>query len=515
MHHVMRAFSVLAVGVFAFEAMSQPDAGAQPATASISHISIVFDGAKQPTVYSGRVYLVLARGDRPEPRLQMDDWFRGTQVLAMDVEGVAPGGSVVFGPEAKTLGFPKEFKDIEGKAYTVQAVARRNIDSCHVGRDAGDLYSKPMKVTFSPKGVEGAAAGDSEAKVELKLTEEATERPFREDERMKLVEIVSPSLSAFAGREVKVRAGVYLPEGWKEEDDKKYPTVYFITGFGGSHREAGMARNMVPKEGAASRCIFVMPDPTCHLGHSVFADSANNGPWGKALMAELVPAVEKKYHGAQSGEHRYVTGISSGGWSCLWLQIAYPEAFRSCWSHCPDPVDFRDFQRIDLYSPHVSMYKDEKGERRPLARQGEQVMLRYDDFVRQETVLGPGGQIHSFEAVFSPRGANGKPKPLFDRVTGEVDPAVAKEWERYDIRLVLERNWTTLAPKLKGKLHIYAGGIDTFYLDGAVKLLDESIKKLDTAGDFGAEIKIVPGMPHMIHSPGMKAMFDAIAAENP
>jgi hypothetical protein len=168
-------------------------------------------------------------------------------------------------------------------------------------------------------------------------------------------------------------------------------------------------------------------------------------------------------------------------------------------------VDFRDFQRINLYAGE-NFYRDEKGERRPLARQGDRVMLWYDDFVRQETVMGPGGQIHSFEAVFSPRGADGRPLPVFDRATGKADPEVAKAWEKYDIRLVIERNWETLGPKLKGKLHIYAGEVDTFYLEGAARLLGESLKKLGS----DAEVQIVPGMPHTIHQPGVQEMFRTI-----
>jgi hypothetical protein len=169
-------------------------------------------------------------------------------------------------------------------------------------------------------------------------------------------------------------------------------------------------------------------------------------------------------------------------------------------------VDFRDFQRIDLYAPGANMYRDAKGERRPLARQGENVILYYDDFVRQEAVMGPGGQIHSFEAVFSPRGADGEPRPLFDRATGAVDLTTAKAWEKYDIRLVLERNWATLGPKLKGKLHIYSGEMDNFYLDGAARLLKESLAKLGS----DAEVVMVPGMGHGIHKPGVAAMFQTI-----
>ena len=111
------------------------------------------------------------------------------------------------------------------------------------------------------------------------------------------------------------------------------------------------------------------------------------------------------------------------------------------------------------------------GQRRPIARRGTRPVLFFDDFSRMEDVIGDGGQLHSFEAVFSPLGPDGRPRPLWDRATGAIDPEVAKAWEAYDIRLVLERNWTTLGPKLAGKLHVITAELDTFYLEGAVKLL--------------------------------------------
>ncbi len=318
------------------------------------------------------------------------------------------------------------------------------------------------------------------------------ERPFKETERAKLVEMVSPSLSRFHGREVRIRAGVVLPVGWKDDPSVRWPVVYDVPGFGGDHRFAIWFARGMPADHAVNKVMLVIPDPNCYRGHSVFADSDNNGPWGKALVEELIPRIEAKFHGARSGKHRYVTGVSSGGWSALWLQITYPDSFNGCWAHAPDPVDFRDFQRIDLYKPGINMYTDETGGRRPIARRNEKVLLYYDDFVHLEDVVGPGGQIHSFEACFSPKGSDGNPRPLFDHKTGRVDTKVARTWERYDIRLALERNWPTLAPKLAGKLHIFAGGKDSFYLDGAVRLLKQSLEKLGS----DAEVVISPKMGH-------------------
>jgi S-formylglutathione hydrolase FrmB len=476
------------------DAQSATPAAAAPPTANA--FKIQFDAKLEPKPYSGRVYVALTTKPGQEPRLQMGDWFGGNQVLAQDVEELAQGGTVTI--DDSSLGFPHELADLGGGEYFVQAVARRSLDSPKPGEGAGDLYSKPVKIRFAP-GDEKAGA------IVLALTETVVETPFQESDRVKYFEMVSPSLSKFHGREMKLRAGVVLPAGPAGQGPQ--PTVYFITGFGGDHRNAQWLGRMIP---AGSNVLLVVPDPTCALGHSVFADSANNGPWGQALVNELIPAVEKQFQGAQNPARRYVTGISSGGWSSLWLQITYPDVFNGCWSHCPDPVDLRDFQRIDLYAKNANLYRDEHGERRALARLGGDVRLWYDDFVRQETVMGPGGQIHSFEAVFSARDAEGNPELMFDRETGSVNPTVAKSWEKYDIRLVLERSWQTLGPKLAHKLHIYAGGVDTFYLEGAVKLLQQSL----TALGSDAEVLIVPGMPHTIYQPGMDAMFKTIAAQH-
>jgi hypothetical protein len=176
----------------------------------------------------------------------------------------------------------------------------------------------------------------------------------------------------------------------------------------------------------------------------------------------------------------------------LWLQITYPDFFGGVWSTAPDPVDFRDFQMVDIYEPNTNIFTDAKGEKRPLARNKDKVTLYYKPFSDMETVMGRGGQLQSFEAVFSPRGADGQPRPLWDRGTGRIDPAVAEAWQKYDIRMIMEKNWPTLGPKLAGKVHVYMGDEDTFYLDGATKLLQTSLKKLGS----DAMVEIFPGRDH-------------------
>jgi S-formylglutathione hydrolase FrmB len=253
-----------------------------------------------------------------------------------------------------------------------------------------------------------------------------------------------------------------------------------------------------------------MLDPGCHHGHHVFADSGNNGPCGKALVEELIPAIEARFRGIGKPGARFVTGHSSGGWSSLWLQVAYPDFFGGCWSTSPDPVDFRDFQQIDVYRPGENMFNDRDGNKRPIARSGGKVVAWYRPFSDMEVVMGHGGQLASFEAVFSGRGPDGQPKRLWDRKTGAIDPVVAKSWEKYDIRLVLERNWKTLGPKLAGKLHVYMGGSDNFYLEGATRLLKEALDRLGS----DAKVEVIPGYDHssLLYSPKL-AMYKRIARE--
>ncbi|MBX3377639.1 MAG: alpha/beta hydrolase [Phycisphaeraceae bacterium] len=483
----MRTFvlvvAALTSSVFAQEAPSRPVAGS---------FKVTLDAALQDTPYTGRIYVTLTKREGLEPRRGMGAWFAKNPVFAVDAVDVAPGGTVAV--DAAAMSFPAPMKDIEAGDYTAQAVARRSVDSPFPGFGPGDLYSDPVPLTFTP--------GDSSV-VEFKLANVVKEEPFRETDRIKEVSFVSPLLSAFYGRQVKARAAVILPKNWKDVPGTRHPTIYFIGGFGSSHTFAHSLLGRLPA--SADEVMVVIPDPLGPLGHSVFADSENNGPRGRSLIEELIPAVESRFHGPISSDIRWVTGISSGGWSSLWLAITYPDMWGNCWSFCPDPVDFRDFQRIDLYAPDANMYTDPAGNRRPLARQGTEAAIWYEDFCKQEWVLGHGGQIHSFEAVFSPR-EDGKPRPLFNRDTGAVDPETARHWQKYDIRLIMEQNWPTLGPKVDGKIHVYAGELDSFYLESSTRRLAESLKALGSTID----VHILPGMGHTIPQVPWKVMFQIL-----
>ena len=441
-------------------------------------VQLSYPPTKDMPAFTGRVFVVVSKkpiGDR----LFSQNWFGPEPSFAVDVKDWKPDVPHAFQPSEA---FPQPWNRLPAGMYYVQAILDRDLG----GRDAltspGNLYSKAEKVTLE---------SGKTISLSLRLDRTVPEKAFGETPSIKLFELDSKLLSDFHGKPTKMRAGVILPKSFAESPERKNPVVYEIPGFGGDvhYTFSVAARTLPPTNLAGTEAVYVVLDPSCRLGHHVFADSANNGPVGQALVEELIPALEAKYRG--NGK-RLLTGHSSGGWSSLWLQVAYPDVFAGVWSTAPDPVDFRDFQRIDLYKPGVNMFTDEKGDARPIARQGGKVKLLYKGFSDMEIPLGRGGQLSSFEAVFSPRGVDREPRKLWDRGTGAVDPKTAEAWKKYDIRLKLEREWPTLGPKLAGKLHVYMGGDDTFYLEGATQLLGESLKKLGS----DAVVEIFPGRHH-------------------
>ena len=456
-----------------------------PREAQATRFEITFTPDVRTEPISARVYVMLSPivagggGNRLEPRFG-PDWFRPRPFFAVNAKGWKPGESIEIGDDA--MGFPGPLATLEPGEYQAQAVIRLNHDTHRIGDGEGNAFGPVLEIKIDPKA-------DKNGSINLLVDKLVAPRKFPESDRVKLVEIDSPLLSAFHRRPIKHRAGVILPEG---DAKQKRGTLYIIPGFGGDHFMAPAILADSRRQGFGKNLIRVVLDPDCGTGHHVFADSAVNGPRGKALVEELIPYIERNFPAIAEPHARLVNGHSSGGWSSLWLQVAYPDFFGGVWSTSPDPIDFRDFQKIDLYSQDVNMFRDDKNDRRPIARRGTRAVLYYDNFSKMEDVIGDGGQLHSFEAVFSPLGSNGHPLQLWDRKTGVVDARVAKAWEAYDIRLVLERNWKTLGPKLKGKLHVFTGDLDTFYLEGAVKLFKESLARLGS----DAVVEIIAGRDH-------------------
>ena len=304
-------------------------------------------------------------------------------------------------------------------------------------------------------------------------------------------------LSAFWGRPVFLHATVVLPPGYEADPKRRYPTVYHVHGYGGDAEEgfaAGPRLVQAIADGKRAPFVHVFLDASFPTGHTVFADSVNNGPWGRALTEEFVPYLEAQFRLAPNPALRFLTGHSSGGWSTLWLQVTYPDFFGGTWSTSPDPVDLRSFTGVNATPGSTdNFYVKADGTPRNLVRNGSQNIASLQQFARQEQVQGEyGGQFASFEWVWSPRGEDGRPMPLFDRNTGKLDPAVLQAWQAYDIRRTLETYWPVLGPKLRGKLHIFVGSEDTFHLEEGVVYLQDFFRRVGS----DAVCEIVPGRSH-------------------
>lgn len=325
--------------------------------------------------------------------------------------------------------------------------------------------------------------------------------------------IQSDLLTAFWGRPMHVEAGVVLPPDHKPEE--AVPICYIVHGFGGSADRAwrdgpGLIEKM---RGGYPRMIHVYLQAQFPMGHHEFADSVNNGPWGAALTGEFIPAIEKRFAPGADARRRFLTGHSSGGWSSLWLQVTYPAVFNGTWSTAPDPVDFRDFIGIDIYND-VNAYSHSNGEPVQLVRRDGKWAMTLKEYTERERERKPvGGQMYSFNAVFSPRGEDGAPMRLYDWETGAIDRSVAEAWKRYDIGLILRGRWKELGPKLRGRLKVWIGTQDTYRLEGAVKRLKADLAALGS----DAEILLVEerdhgdlSQPHPTHWPdGMPARIHA------
>lgn len=444
--------------------------------------------------FSGKCVVYLSQG-RGEPRFG-PNWFNPQPMYSKDFEKVQPGQAMVIDNSA--VGYPASLDKLAHGTYTVQAVVDLNLGDREIGRSPGNLFSKPQQVTIGPET----------GKIRIVCDQVQPDELFKDTDAIKAARLRSNLLSKFYERPTIMRAAVVLPESWTPTGSRIYPVIYEISGFGGSFLDYSgrTQRRGTVRDG--EEFILVHLDPTVPTGHCAFADSANNGPWGKALIEEFIPYIETTFRGLGKPEGRFVTGHSSGGWSSLWLQVTYPEFFGGTWSTSPDPVDFRDFQQIDLYRQGVNMFKDAAGKDRPIARQGDTPIIFYKQFSDMERPIR-GEQLGSFEAVFSPKGKDGKPLQLWNRVNGAVDNDVALAWRKYDIGHILRSDWKKLGPTLAGKLHVYMGTQDTFYLEGATELLQKDLKALGS----DAIVELLPGDHGSVLTAALRARIDKQMAD--
>jgi len=465
-----------------------------------------------PAPVSGRLLLFVAPPSGDGSAVDMNMMSpESVYVAAKEVARLAPGESIDM--DADDLVFPKPLSQAAAGSYRAQAVLDVHHSYNYDGRAPGDLVSDSISVTLP---------SDGPPTVTLKqvVSQPADPLAQRPDvtAALKPLDFVSPMLTRFWGREIHMRGWVLLPPGYNSHPNESYPTVYFTHGFGGTLQ--GLRARYAPvlydrmKQGHMPEMIWVLLDESSPTGTHEFADSVNNGPWGTALTTELIPSIEAAYRMDARTSGRFLQGHSSGGWATLWLQTHYPKVFGGTWSTSPDPSDFHFFSTIDLYAPHANFYRGPDGAPTPILRDHGQARATMRQLAGLESVLGDyGGQLASFEWVFSPRGADGRPVPLFDRKTGDIDPGVAAYWRsHYDIVEYLNGNWKTIGDDLRGKIHLVVGTDDTFYLDGAAHSLESALSRL--GGD--PHFIFLPGRSHFnvyVEGADRWALFDRIAAE--
>jgi putative esterase len=485
------------------------------------------------TAVDGRLLLLLATDDSQEPRFLVRGDYKSQQVFGVDVEGARPGTQVVF--DTGGFGYPvRSIADLPAGKYWVQALLHKyetfHRADGHVvklpmdrgegqqwNRAPGNVYSKPKQVTVRP--------GDGQT-VSIQLGQVIPPiKPPADTKYVKHIRMKSELLSKFWGRDMYLGAHILLPEGFDKHPKARYPLVinhgHFPADFSDWRTEPpdpdlkpdyserfdveGYNR-IVQQEGYDFYKKWTGPDfprmliieiqhANPYYDDSYAVNSENLGPYGDAITHELVPYIEKKFRGIGEGWARFLYGGSTGGWEALAAQILYPEDYNGAFGACPDPIDFRAYTTVNLYEDANAYFYEGPFERlpRPGKRDGlGHVTVSLQGMNYMELALGTksrsGQQWDIWEAVYSPVGDDGYPQRIWDKVTGEIDQDVAAFWrENYDLVHILRRDWQTLGPKLQGKLHIYCGDMDNYYLNNAVYLAEEFLKQT-TAPHYDGEV---------------------------
>src|SRR5580704_17187676 len=506
------AIFALAMGTGAWAA-ALPQAGG-------GKFEVSFPAAVHAGTITGRVFVVVSTSEQPEPRLQAGGWGDAGPFFGVDVNALAAGQSAVI--DASTLGSPvKSLRDIPAGDYYVQALV--NIytefhradghtvwlhmdqwEGQHFNRSPGNLYSEVQKVHLDP------AAGYD---VKLSLTKEIPPVHVPEDTAwVKHIKIQSEMLTKFWGHPMYIGAIVLLPKGYEEHPSAHYPVIYEHNHFslrpplGFNPENVGVSAEMRARMSDLNRetghevyeawtsdnfprvIAVTFQHPTPYYDDSYAVNSVNNGPYGDALVKEMIPYLEGHFQMIAKPYARVLTGGSTGGWESLGVQVFYPDFFGGTWTLYPDSIDFRRYGTVNAYDDDNAFF--EPGHTwvqvpRYIMRTSEgQDEITVQQFSEMEGVLGShnrsGEQIEIWDAAYGPIGDDGYPKPLWDKKTGKIDHSVALYMRDhgYDLSYSIRTNWATLGPKLRGKIHVYVGDMDNFYLNLAVYKLEEEMKKL-------------------------------------
>ncbi|MGA2560063.1 MAG: hypothetical protein ABSF17_10335 [Terracidiphilus sp.] len=511
-----------------------------PLSLAAQSFTVSFSKEVSAQPLDGRVLLVLSTNPSDEPRNQIDDTPRSQMVFGLTVDGLKPGEAAVV--DASAFGYPiRNLKDVPPGEYTVQAVLNRyetfhrgdgktvkmhmdQGEGQHWNSSPGNLYSKPRKITIARGGTP----------IAVSLTEAIPPIPTPPDTKyVRHIKIQSDVLTKFWGRPMFVSAVVLVPEGFDDHPDARFPLMifhdHFVEDFDDfrttpsdpnlkpdySERFHLAGYNRIQQEeaykfyqqwiapGFPRFLIIKIQHANPFYDDSYAVNSANVGPYGDAIENELIPAIEKKFHGIGQGWARFVYGGSTGGWESLAVQIFYPNHYNGAFAACPDPIDFHEFMNIDLYNDKNAFYLEGAHKRveQPAMRDylGHTLITTRDNNA-YELALGDHGrsgeQFDIWQAVYGPVGPDGYPAAIFDKETGEIDHKVADYWhEHYDLEAILERDWAKLGPELAGKIHIYVGADDTYFLNDAVYRMQDF---LDTTKNppYGGEVTYGPRAEH-------------------
>ncbi|MEY3153523.1 MAG: hypothetical protein RLZZ333_2120 [Bacteroidota bacterium] len=478
--------------------------------------------SKQPL--DGRLLIMLSKNSVGEPRFQISDGQETQQIFGMDVDGWKPGTTVRLNADA--FGYPVEsIQKIKSGTYTVQALLhiyetfkRKDGHEVKLPMDRGEgqhwniapgnIYSQPVAVNFK---------NDASFKINIKINKVIP--PIKEPEDTKYVKhikIQSKLLTEFWGRPMYLGAHVLLPEGWDTHPDVKYPLAifhgHFPDDFGGWRTELPdpslkpdtvkrfnlIGYNKIVQQEAYDfykkwtgpnfpRVIAIeIQHANPYYDDSYAVNSANLGPYGDAITYELIPEIEKRFRGIGKGWARFMYGGSTGGWEALAAQVFYPDEYNGSYAACPDPIDFHHYMTVDLYNDKNAYYRE--GPFRSTMRPGHRNYLGHvDAMVRdmnhRELALGSksrsGDQWDIWEAVYSPVGSDGYPVRIFDKKTGDINKRIVEHWrENYDLTHIIQRDWPKIGEKLKGKIHLYVGDMDNYYLNNAVYNAEDVLKQL-------------------------------------
>jgi len=504
---------------------------AQPAASYRFSVSFTTQQSAEPL--DGRLLLVLSTDPSTEPRLQISNSIRTQMLFGLDIDGLKPGEAAVVDDSA--FGFPVRYlHDVPPGEYFVQVVLHKyetfhradghtvklpmdRGEGQHWESAPGNLYSKPQKITLK--------RGGEPAQVALDQIIPAISEP-KDTKYIRHIRMQSELLTKFWGRPMFLSANVLVPEGFDEHPDTHFPLMIFEDHFNadfGNFRTTPPDPDLKPdyserfhiagynrieqEEAYKFYQQWVAPKfprfLVAQINHanpyyddSYAVNSANLGPYGDAIETELIPAMEKKFRAIGQGWARFAYGGSTGGWEALAVQVFYPDHYNGIFAACPDPVDFRAFTNINLYADKNAFYLE--GPHMRVEQPGERDYLGHTlistrGINQYELALGSHGrsgeQFDIWQAVYGPVGNDGYPQPIFDKETGEIDPATARYWkEHFDLSAILAKRWTMLGQKLAGKIHVYVGSADTYFLNDAVYYLEDVLKATQNP-PYGGEVK--------------------------